>query len=145
MADQIFGAGLNGDIDTKLQRFKQHARRPGVVDHNDGFGSDATYRRDDRRNIMDFHGDGAGGFEEHHAGVRLHQTGDIAADERVEPAGGNAEFGENFRTEILGRLIGGVGHQNMVALLDERQNGIRDRRRAAASCREKWVSVPRRP
>jgi hypothetical protein len=50
---------------------------------------------------MHFHGDGAGGFEEHHAGVRLNQTGDIAADERVEPAGGDAEFGENFGTEIL--------------------------------------------
>ena len=131
MADQVFGAGLNGDIDTKLQRFEQHPRRPGVVDHNDGFWSDAAHRRNDRRNIMNFHGDGTGGFEEHHAGVRLYQTGDIAADERVEPAGGDAEFGEDFGAEILGRFIGGVGHQNMVALLDKRQNGIGDRRRAA--------------
>ncbi len=131
MADQVLGSGLNRDIDTKLQRFEQYSRRPGVIDHNDGLRSDAAHRRDDRRDIMNFHGDGAGRFEEYHSGIRLHQTGDIAADKRVEPAGGYAEFGEDFSTEILGRLVGGIGHQNMVALLDERQDSICDRRCAA--------------
>ena len=66
-----------------------------------------------------------------HAVIEKNEKGDIAADKRVEPAGGYAEFGEDFSTEILGRLVGGIGHQNMVALLDERQDSICDRRCAA--------------
>lgn len=84
---------------------------------------------------------------------------DISADERVEPACRHAQFAENFAAEILAGFIGCVGHQDVVALLNECQNGVGDRRRAArksahpappssshmASWSEKWVSVPRRP
>ena len=105
MADQVFGACLNRNIDAKIQRFEQDPRRPGVID-------------------------GARRFQEHHAGLRPNKLGNIGANEGIEPAGGDAEFSENFGTKILAWLIGGIGHQHMVALFDERQDGVGHRGRA---------------
>ena len=39
---------------------------------------------------MYFHGDGARRFEEHNPGIRLDEIGDVRADLRIEPAGGDA-------------------------------------------------------
>lgn len=79
---------------------------------------------------MDFHGDGAGDSR--------NTTRVFGCTRRaISPpmSGSNQPVVTPSLARIfvqkLGRLIGGVGHQNMVALLDERQNGIRDRRRAA--------------
>lgn len=83
---------------------------------------------------------------------------DISADERVEPACRHAQFAGILLQKSAG-FIGCVGHQDVVALLNECQNGVGDRRRAAREERasgaafqfthgfwsEKWVSVPRRP
>ena len=80
MADQVFGACLNGNINAKIQGFKQDPRRPGVIDHDNRFRGDLTHGGDYRRHIVHFHGDRAGRFEEHHAGLRANQTGDIGAD-----------------------------------------------------------------
>ena len=44
---------------------------------------------------------------------------------------GDAEFAENFGAEVLRRLIDGAAHQHMVACVDEREDGVGDRRRAA--------------
>lgn len=56
---------------------------------------------------------------------------DISADERVEPACRHAQFAENFAAEITAGFIGCVGHQDVVALFNECQNGVGDRRRTA--------------
>ena len=71
------------------------------------------------------------GDSEHNARVGLNKLCDAFANQRIEPARGYAESGEDFGAEILTRFIGGVGHQNMVALFHERQNGVGDRRRTA--------------
>ncbi|MNE70205.1 hypothetical protein D3C80_1659820 [compost metagenome] len=60
VADKVFCGSLNGDIDVKIQRFEQHTRRPGVIDHDNGVRSDATHGANNRRNVMHFHGDGTG-------------------------------------------------------------------------------------
>ena len=130
MADQVFGTCLNRNIDAKIQRFEQDPRRPGVIDHDNRFRGDLTHGGDNRWHIMHFHGDGARRFKEHHAGLRPNKLGNIGANEGIEPAGGDAEFSENFGTKILAWLIGGIGHQHMVALFDERQDGVGHRGRA---------------
>ena len=80
---------------------------------------------------MHFHGDGAGRFQEHNARVGLNKSGNACPNQRIEPAGGNAELAEDFGAEVLAWLVGGIGHQDVVALLHKRQNGISDRRRTA--------------
>ncbi|MNT20451.1 hypothetical protein D3C72_1557610 [compost metagenome] len=131
MPNQIFGRRLNRDVDVKIEGFKQHARRPGIVDHDDGVRRDAAYRANDGRNVMHFHCDRAGRFQEHDARIWLNKFCDPFADQRIEPAGGDAQTGQNFGAEILARLVGGVGHQDMVALFNKRQNSIGYRRCAA--------------
>lgn len=51
-----------------------------VIDHDNRFRGDLTHGGDYRRHIVHFHGDRAGRFEEHHAGLRANQTGDIGTD-----------------------------------------------------------------
>ena len=124
MAYQVFRPGLDGDIDAKIQRFKQHAGSPGVVDHDNRLWGNAAYGGNDCRNVVNFHGDRAGRLEEHHPGVWLNLAGDIGASQRIEPAGGDAELREDFSAKVLAGLIRGVGHQDMVALFNEGQNSI---------------------
>ena len=80
VADQVFGACLDGNINAKIQRFEQDPRRPGVIDHDNRFRRDLTHGGDNRWHIMHFHGDGAGRFQEHHAGLRPNKLGNISAD-----------------------------------------------------------------
>ena len=80
---------------------------------------------------MHFHGDGAGRFQEHNARVGLNKRGNTGPNQRIEPAGGDAELAEYFGAEVLAWLVGGIGHQDVVTLFHKRQNGIGDRRRAA--------------
>ena len=80
VADQVFGACLDGNINAKIQRFEQDPRRPGVIDHDNRFRRDLTHGGDNRWHIMHFHGDGSGRFQEHHAGLRPNKLGNISAD-----------------------------------------------------------------
>ncbi|CNT87317.1 Uncharacterised protein [Salmonella enterica subsp. enterica serovar Bovismorbificans] len=131
MTNQILSARLDRDINIEFQSFEQNASRPGIINHDDGFWRDASDRTNNARNIMYFHGNRTGGFQKYDFRVRLNMLRDISADERVEPACRHAQFAENFAAEILAGFIGCVGHQDVVALLNECQNGVGNRRRAA--------------
>ena len=131
MPHQIFGSGLNGNIDAKIQRLKQHTGRPGVIDHNDGIRHHIAHGGNNRRNVVDFHGDGAWGFQKHDFSVWLQMLNDIGTNQWIKPRCRYAQFAEDFATEILTRFIGGVGHQHMIALFDKSKNRISNRRRPA--------------
>ncbi|VFT07157.1 Uncharacterised protein [Escherichia coli] len=131
MPNQIFGSGLNGNIDAKIQRLKQHTGCPGVVDHNDGIRDHTAHGGNNRRNVVDFHGDGAWRFQKHDFSVWLQMLNDIGTNQRIKPRCRYAQFAEDFATEILTRFIGGVGHQHMIALFDKSKNGISNRCRPA--------------
>ena len=129
VANQIFGRCLNRDINVEFQRPEQHARRPGVVDHDDCLGGFAAHCFHNSRDVVHFHGDRAWGFQKHNARVRLDKFSDTFANQRIEPAGGHAELAEDFGAKILAWFISGIGHQDMVALFHKRQNGIGNCRR----------------
>ncbi|MNV58045.1 hypothetical protein D3C71_1504030 [compost metagenome] len=60
MADNIFGASLNRNVDIKIQRLEQDAGRPGVIDHDHHFRCHGANRLHHRRDILDLHSDRAG-------------------------------------------------------------------------------------
>ncbi len=74
MAGEIFGAGLDREIDAALMRREEQRRRPGVV-HDD---ADAARVRDlgDGRNVLHFEALRARRLDQHGAGVRPHQRVD---------------------------------------------------------------------
>lgn len=158
MPNQIFGGGLNRNIDAKIQRLKQHTGCPvlSIIMMASGTtlrtaatiaGTSWTSMVMERR------------FQKHDFSVWLQMLNDIGTNQRIKPRCRYAQFAEDFATEILTRFIGGVGHQHMIALFDKSKNGISNRCRPAgnstqpappssshiACCKEKWVNVPRRP
>ena len=74
VANQVFGGGLNGNVDIEFKGFKENACRPGIVDHNDRLWRHASDRLHNCRYVMNFHGNGARGFEEHDFRIGLNQT-----------------------------------------------------------------------
>jgi hypothetical protein len=56
---------------------------------------------------------------------------DGRANGGIKPAGGDAQLAQNFGAEILARLVGSVGHQDVVTLFDKCQDGICHGGRAA--------------
>ncbi|MNP87197.1 hypothetical protein D3C76_1879250 [compost metagenome] len=60
MADNVFGTGLNRNIDVEIQRLEQHSGRPGIIDHDHHFRCHGTNGLHHGRDILNFHGDRAG-------------------------------------------------------------------------------------
>ena len=78
VADDIFGGGLDRDIDAVLEGFEVERRAPGVVHHDDGLVLVCDFGN--RGNVLHFKRERAGGFDEHQAGVGAHQGGDACTD-----------------------------------------------------------------
>ena len=68
MAAEIFGAGLDRQIDAVIERAEIERRRPGIVhQHQRAFG---VRGRGDRRDVLHLEAQRAGRFDEHRARVR---------------------------------------------------------------------------
>ena len=126
MPADIFGRGLNADVDALIQRAVKQRGRPGVVvDHER-----AACMRDgsDRGNIGHFERLRAGRFDQYRPGVRPEQFGDACADHGIEIGGFDAVAREQSVAEISRGAVGIVADQEMIAGLQHRKQGRGDRR-----------------
>ena len=128
VAADIFGRGLHADVDALLQRAVKQRGSPGVVvDHERA----ARMRdRGDRGDVGHFEGLRSRRLDQHRFGVRLEQSGDAGADQRIEIAGFDAIAGEQAVAEISRRAVGIVADQEMVAGFQHREQRRGDRRQA---------------
>ncbi len=124
VANDILRASLNRDIHSERQRVKQHARRPGVIQHDNCFGRFGAHGRHNGRDILHFHRYRRRRFQKHHAGIGLHQFTDLTADAVIKPGGGDLHFGEDFGAEILRGFVNRSAHQYVIARFNKRQNGV---------------------
>ena len=126
MAAEIFGAGVNRQIDAEVERAEIERRRPGIVHQHQralgmrGFG--------DGGDVLHLEAERARRFGEHHARVRLHQCGNAAADQWIVIGGRHAEPGQDLVAESARRSIGAVGDEHMLARAHHRKNRGRNRR-----------------
>ena len=125
MADDVLGAGIDRDVDAVIERLEEQRRGPGVV-HDHPRAALVRGRRDGR-DVLHLEGERARRFDIDDLGARAHQGRDIGAQVRVVIGGLDAEALEEGVAEASGRRIGAVGHQQVVAGLEEGQHGNRDR------------------
>ena len=138
MADDVLGRRLNRHVDAVLERPEVERARPGVVHQQPqlALGGDAR----DRRDVLHLEGLRAGAFGEDEARVGAHEIGDAGADQRIVVRRLDAELRQHVVAELARRLIDAIDHENMVAGLDEGEDGRADglisrrrqRRRGAA-------------
>ena len=127
VAADIFGAGLDDEIDTMIERPEIERRRPGIVHQHQrtigmrGFG--------DRRHVLHFEGERARRFQIDGTRVRLQQLGNAGPDAGIVIRGGDAEPRQDLSAKIPCRPIGAVGDQHMIAGTHDRQQGGRNRRK----------------
>jgi hypothetical protein len=96
-------------------------RAPGVVVDDEQIPR--VRHRCDRRNVGHLKGLRAGRLDQHGAGVRLEQLFDAGADQGIEKGGLDAVAGEHAVAEIARGPVDIVGHQQMVAGFQHRQQG----------------------
>ena len=126
MAADIFGGGLHPNVDALIERTVKQRRGPGVVvDHER-----ALRMRDisDGGDVGHLEGLRARRLDQHRPGVGLEQSFDAGTDQRIEKIGLDAVAGEHVVAEIARRPVDIVGHQQMIAGLEHREQGGRDRR-----------------
>ena len=138
---------------------EEERARPGVVhQHDRALG---MRRRGDRRDVLHLEGERARCFGEHSARIRLHQKGDAIAGARIVIGRRHAVARQHGVAECARRAVDAVGHQQVVAGLQHREQRDRNRREAggrdrtpahagpsmsrSAFSRASEVGVPRRP
>ena len=124
MADQIFGGGMHDDVDAVAVGFEVKRARPGVVEDGDatlGMGGGG-----DGRHVLDLKGVGAGALHVYDFSIGSDQLGNAGADQRIVIGGLDAEPLQLRVAERARRLIGGIGHQDMVAGRGEGKEGAGD-------------------
>ena len=127
MAADIFGAGLDGEIDAVVERTEVERARPGVVHEHER--ALRVRRAGDGGDVLHFEAQRARRFQIDGARVLLHQRGDSGPDERIVVGGGDAEPGEDLVAKRARRPIGAVGDEDVVAGMHDRQQRRRDRRK----------------
>ena len=121
MAADIFGGGLHADVDALVERAVKQRRRPGVVVDDEralcmGDGGDGG-------DVAHFKRLRAGRLDQHRPGIGLEQAFDCTADQRIEIADLDAVAGQHAVAEIARGAVDVVGHQQMVADLQHREQG----------------------
>ena len=113
VAGEIFGAGVNREIDSMRMGREEQGRRPGVVEDN----ADIFLMRGggDGGHILHLHRLRAGRLQQHRRRLRPDQLRNVAADLRIVIIRGHAKALENCVAEGAGRLIGGIDDENMRA------------------------------
>ena len=127
MADDIFGAGDDRQIDPHRHHRKIERRRPGIVDQRRQPARPGD--SDDCGDVLHLERQAPRRFHEDRARVRLHQRLDPRTDQRVVVSGRDAARAQVCLAQPPGRVIGAVDHQQMVAGVEQAQQRARDRRR----------------
>jgi len=117
-AAEILGAGLDGDVDPPLVRREEEGGCPGVV-HED-HGSVPVRYLGNGRNILHLKGLGTGGFRKDSRRVRPHQGFDPGPDPGIVVGGFHTKFLQRSVTEVPGRQVDRVRHQQVIAGLETR-------------------------
>src|ERR1700726_4086324 len=81
MASDIFGAGLDREVNALFQRAEIKRARPGVIHENQG--ACGMYGSCNGWNVLDLERERARRLDEYGTGIRFHQLGDIGADHRI--------------------------------------------------------------
>ena len=128
MAADIFGRGLDADVDAMIQRAVKQRGRPGVVVDDQR----AAAMRDgcDRRNVGHLEGLRSRRLDQHRPGVGPEQVGNAGADQGIEIGGLDAIAGQQAIAEIARRPVDVVADQKMIAGLQHREQGRGNRRQA---------------
>ena len=126
MADDIFGAGHNRQINPERHRLEKQRRRPSII--NQRRDTVRLGHRDDCGHVLHFKGQAAGAFHENGAGKRGDQRFNGSADARIIINRLNAEAFQQPVTENSRWIIGAVGHQQLIT-------GTKHRKQRGCQCR----------
>ena len=122
MAADIFGQGLDRQIDAVVEWLEIEAGGPGVVHQ----GEDAALpgQASDGRGVLHVEGQGAWRLKHDQAGGRAGHGDEIVGRGRwLVVANGHAEPREHPIAEPSGGIVGRVGDENLVAGLEHAQHG----------------------
>ena len=125
VTDDVLGSGVDGDIAAVVERLEVERRRPGIIDHDGraGLFGDGGHAVD----VLYLEGLRARRLEIDDLGVGPHQLGEaFAADHRIEVGGLDSEALQRGVGEAARRTVGIVGHQHVVAGLQEAHDGAGD-------------------
>ena len=126
VAADIFGAGLDRQVDAFVEGAEIQRRAPGVVGQH--HGALVVGDLGDGRDVLHLEALRARRLGEHGAGVRPEQRRDAGADQRVVIGGLDAHALERAVAEGAGRPVHAVGDEDVIARTDDRQERGGDRR-----------------
>jgi hypothetical protein len=113
MADDIFGAGLDRQVDAMPEGVEEQRRRPGVVEQHRG--AMPMGNAGDQRHVLHLEALRPRSLQVDGLGIGADQRLDTGADQRVVIGYLDAEAAQHPVAELAGRLVGRVNHQKMVA------------------------------
>ena len=122
----VFGSGLNRQVDAFGECLEVQRRRPGVV-HQDGQAA-LVRSGGDGGNVLHFQGLRARRLDEDRARVRPEHAGDAGADQRIVIGRLDPEPGQHAVAERAGGAVGAVGDEKVLPALECRQQRGRDGR-----------------
>ncbi len=138
MAHDVFGGGVDDDVDAVAQRLLEQGRRPGIVEHHQRAGG--VGRGGDGRDVLDLEGQRPRRFQVDDAGVGPDELGDAGADQRVVVGGGDAEAAEQTVAQGAHRGVYAVAHQDVIAAGEERHQRDIDRGQAGGQ-RDRFLAA----
>src|SRR6202048_2915320 len=112
MSADIFGAGLDREVDALFQRAEIKRARPGVL-HEEQCAC-GMYGSCNGRNVLDFERERARRLDEYATGIRFHQPGDVGADHRIVIRRLDPVALEHVVAELASGEIYTVGDEHMV-------------------------------
>ena len=115
----IFGAGLNDEVDAMVERTEKKRGGPGIIHEHDRAFVVRGLR--DRVDILNLEGKRAWRFQIDSTRVGLNQRGDLGADYWIVESCIDAKAWEDLLAEGPCRPVRGIGHEQMVAGFDDRQ------------------------
>jgi len=124
MAHDIFGGGLDRDVDAMGERLEVEGRCPRIVQDDHRAGSVRGFH--DRRNVLHLEGLRARRLGEHDPCLLGDEALDTCPDQGVVIDGGDAEPLQHIVAEAPVRAIDGVSDKNFVARRHEGKQRRRD-------------------
>ena len=127
VAADIFGAGLDREINAEIKRPVIERARPGIVhQHNRALGMGGV---GDGGNILHLETQRARRFEKHGTGVLAHERCNRGPGEGIEIRRGHAIAGQDLVTKTARRPVHAISDEDMVAGVNYRQQCRRNSRK----------------
>ena len=128
MARDVFGGRMDRDVDSQREGLEVERRSPSRIHDRQGAGRMGS--RGDGRHILDLEGQGAGRLHEDRTCLWTDQPGDACPDARIVELGIDAESTQHAVAEGPRRIVGVVCYEEMVAGLQDGEEGAGNRRQA---------------